>query len=91
MSESQQALWILSQPACSEINSTMQELIGNVYASSDQHKDYSESHKKDQKDVKSIIDYLEERSLFSDEGDLRSIASGVVSDKTANVDKARNV
>ena len=92
MSESQQALWILSRPACSEINSTMQELIGNMYTSSDQHKDYSESHKKrDQKDVKSIIDYLEERSPFSDGGDLRSIASGVVSDKTANVDEARNV
>ena len=49
MSESQRALWILSRPACSEINSTMQELIGNMYTSSDQHKDYSESHKKETK------------------------------------------
>ena len=46
ISESQRALWILSRPACSEINSTMQELIGNMYTLSDQHKDYSESHKK---------------------------------------------
>ena len=92
MSESQWALWILSRPACYDINSTMQELIGNMYTSSDQHKDYSESTKKrDQKDVTSIIDYLEERNPFSDGGDLRSIASGVVSDKTANVEEARNV
>ena len=42
-------------------------------------------------DIKSIKDYLEERSPFSDGGDLRSSASGVVSDKTANIDEARNV
>ena len=42
-------------------------------------------------DVKRIKDYLEERSPFFDEGDLRSSASGVVSDKTANIDEARNV
>ena len=62
-----------------------------MYTSSDQHKDYGEYLKKTQKDVKSIIDYLEERSPFSDGGDLRSMACGVVSGKTANVDEARNV
>ena len=70
----------------------MQELIRNMYISSNQHKDYREScNKRDQKDVKSIIDYLEEKSSFSDGGDLRSIASSVLSDKTTKVDVARNV
>ena len=67
------ALWILSWPAYSEINNTMQELIGNMYTSSDQHKDYNESHKKET--IRMLIDYLEGRSTLSDGGDLRSIVS----------------
>ena len=54
MSESQQALWLLSMPACSEINSTMQELIENMYTSSDQHKITVNSIKRDKKMLKAL-------------------------------------
>jgi len=92
MDESQRAMWILSRPACSEINEAMQELSGKKFASSEQHKDCSESRmNRDDGDVQRLVEFLEERNPFSEDADLRSIATGVVADKGVNVDEARKV
>ena len=64
MSESQQALWILSMPACSEINSTMQELIENMYISSDQHKTTVNPIRRDKKMLKALYTIGKRGTLF---------------------------
>ncbi|CAG2207340.1 unnamed protein product [Mytilus edulis] len=60
MTESQRSLWLMSMPACAEINQAMQDLSGVGYFSK--------------------VD----RSL-------RNIETGVVADKTVNVDDAKKV
>ena len=39
MSETQRQVWLLSMPACTEINIAMQTSTGNNYVTSEQHKD----------------------------------------------------
>ena len=92
MDESQRALWILSRPACSEINEAMQELTGTKYVSSEQHKECSDARRdRDCKDVGRLLDFLEDRNPFTEDTELRSIASGVVADKKVNADAGRRV
>ena len=44
MSEIQRLVWLLSRPACSEVNlQSMQDLLGISYQTSEQHKEISES------------------------------------------------
>lgn len=93
MDETQRAQWILSRPACSEINYKMQELSGHRYETSEQHKECGETRQsRDRDDIKKMVDFLMDRNPFeSTEESLRSIASGVVAGDKVNVDKGREV
>ena len=91
MTETERALWLLSRPACSEINDAMQQMCGTMYATSEQHKESSSARQqKDQRDTYLILTYLQDRNPFRSESELKSISSGVVS-KGSNADNAKEV
>ena len=99
MSETQRLVWVMSMPACAEVNDAMQTLTDSNYNTSEQHTSTSERHKdttkarkeRDYSDTKKIVDYLSQRSPFSSDKSLRSIATGVVGEKGVNCDKAKEV
>lgn len=85
-------VWLLSMPSCAEINIAMQNLTGNNYVTSEQHKDCSEARQeRDFKDMTQITDYLYEQNPFGPDSSLRSIVSGAVADANVNTDQAEEV
>ena len=57
MSESQRAQWLLSMPACVEINNAMQEFTDQIVESNEQHKDMFDARiKRDDKDRTTFLD-----------------------------------
>lgn len=92
MSETQRAQWILSMPACSDINAAMQEFTGHKYESNDQHKEaYNSRIARDSKAVETLVDFLRERNPFSPELNLRNIETGCVAEDSVNVDSAKMI
>jgi len=92
MNESQRLVWLLSTPSCAEINMAMQNLTALCFSSSEQHKEMSEPRQdKDKKDTDRLLTYLETRNPFDTNPSLRSIATGVEENGSANVDQARQV
>lgn len=79
MSESQRAQWLLSMPACAEINNAMQEFTDQIVESNEQHKDMFDARiKRDDKDRNTFLDYLTERNPFTSQNEesLRNIETG---------------
>ncbi len=92
MSEIQRAVWLLSTPACAEINRAMQEFTGVTYIASEQHKDSSPARiDRDHRDMLQLLQFLEPRSPFTEDDVLCSITNGVTADETVNVDQAQMV
>ena len=92
MTESQRATWLLSMPACADVNGAMQQFAGSSYTTSEQHKDLRVSRKEqDGRDMKLMLAFLEERDLFSDSSVLKNIATGVVAGPCVNAHKAKEV
>jgi hypothetical protein len=93
MSESQRTLWLLSMPACAEMNQSMQEFSGMNFVTSEQHQDASSSRRnRDSNDANQVLQFFQARSPF-EEGDtsLRNIDTGVTADKRVNVDLAHDL
>ncbi len=89
MTEHQRLLWLLSRPACAEVNQAMQELTEVNYNTGEQNKDMTAARQaRDWKDTLTVLQYLQERNPFSSDSSLRSIATGVHAHPTVNVDKA---
>ena len=92
MSDAQRARWLLSMPACAEMNSAMQEFTGKTYETSEQHKECSTARvERDNKDRDIVVQFLRERNPFTDEPSLRNIETGALAEKHVNVDKAKVV
>ncbi|XP_065915240.1 uncharacterized protein [Dysidea avara] len=93
MNEQQRLVWLLSMPACAEVNRAMQELTGVSYDSGDQNKEMTQARlTRDWKDTQIILSCLQERDPFSTfDTSLRSIYSGVHAHSIINVDNAREV
>ena len=94
MSESQRAQWLLSMPACAEINNAMQEFTDQIVESNEQHKDMFDARiKRDDKDRTTFLDYLTERNPFKSQNEksLRNIETGALADNRVNVDSAKNI
>ena len=92
MTEHQRLLWLLSRPACAEVNQAMQELTGVNYNTGEQNKDMTKARQvRDWKDTLTVLQYLQERNPFSTDPSLRSIATGVHAHSTVNVDTALEV
>ena len=91
MTELQRAKWVLSMPACAQVNNAMQEATGTRRLTSDQHVEMGSSRStRDTNDMVVITSYLKERTPFADDPTLRNIATGVVGDASVNVSKAKD-
>jgi hypothetical protein len=95
MTEMQRLVWVLSMPACAEVNNAMQTLTGKRYETSEQHidttkhKDTTEARKqRDHKHTQEIVEYLRNRNPDSS---LCNIITGVVADDNVNADNAKDV
>ena len=92
MAELQRMQWLLSMPACSSVNAAMQTLTEADFVTSDQHKDVTTARQaRDDKDARSLLDYLQHRDPFERDTSLQNIATGVTANSTVNVDQAREV
>ena len=92
MTEQQRLMWLLSMPACAEVNQAMQELTGVNYSTREQNKDMGKAiQARDWKDTLAVVQYLQERNPFSNDPSMRNIATGVHAPSTINVDTARSV
>lgn len=92
MTENQRLVWLLSMPACAEVNNSMQELTETRYATSMQHKDLSKTRlTRDETDSRNILNFLVDRNPFSNDTSLHNIATGIIADGKVNVDEAESV
>lgn len=89
--ESQRAQWLLALPACSEINTAMQQVTKLAFETSEQHKEISHARKsRDDKDIRGLLRYLKDRSPFERDASLQNIATGMTSN-SSNPDMAKEV
>ena len=95
MSELQRTLWLLSMPACAEVNTAMQHLTSVDFNTSEQHKEVGGSRvARDEKDTIFFLSYLQQRNPFQideDDNSLRSIETGVTADSAVNVEQAKEI
>ena len=92
--QSTSLIWLLSTPACGEVNRAMREVTGlQDIKEAVVHKDKSAARMtRDAKDVQSILNYFSERKPFSrDSRELCSLSSGVIADKSVNVETSESV
>ena len=92
MGDSQRTQWLLSRPACADMNSAKQEVTGSESATSGQHAESSLSRqRRDDKDMRSLLNFLLSGNPFACNETLRSISTGVTADQTVNSDRAKEV
>ena len=92
MTEKKRSVWVLSMSVCASINENMQKFSGVSYETSDQHKDVSAAiQARDVSDTVDLIDYLNERDPFVQNGSLFNIANGMTAQERVNVEKAREI
>ena len=90
--ETQRLVWLMSMPACSEVNFAMQSISGVKYETSEQHKDAMNTRvKRDVKDTFQILESLRQWDPFGSEMSLHSLATGIVASESVNVDRAGEV
>ena len=66
MTYNQHLLWLLSRPACVEVNQAMQELTGVNCNTEEQHKYMTAAGQAcDWKDTLTVLQYLQEQNPFS--------------------------
>ena len=88
MTKNQPLLWLLSRPACAEVNQAMQELSGVNYNPGKQNKDMTAARQaRDWNDTLTVLQYLQEQNPLSLDTSLQSISTGVHSHPTVNVDE----
>ena len=93
MTEQQRLIWLLSAPACAEVNRTMQVISGVDFNSGEQNKDVTMARKmRDKNDTEIVLKALAQNRSFSTEVScLRSVMPGVNADSTVNVDSAVDI
>lgn len=92
MTEAQRLAWVMSMPACAEVNGAMQNLTDIVNNTSEQHKEATKARQeRDHKEAHEIVTFLSLRNPFSADPSLRSITTGIVAEDNVNADKAKEV
>ncbi|XP_030845465.1 uncharacterized protein LOC115925532 [Strongylocentrotus purpuratus] len=92
MAEQQRLIWLLSMPACAEVNNAIQQLTGVNYNTGEQNKGMQNARQaRDMKDTHAVISCLKERKPFSSDPSLRSISTWVHATTKVNVDSAKTV
>ena len=91
MTEQQTTVWLLSTPACSQVNHAMQQVSGVCYDGSEQHKEVSNSRtNKDYEDAVMVMQYVLPRSPFCPMKELINIHTGVA-DRNVNADEGYEI
>ena len=91
MTELQQIIWLLSTPACAEVNLSMQELTGIRFVTSEQHKESSQTRMtRDYKDASVLAEFLVSRNPFTAD-DFINIVTGESASINVNVDRAKEI
>lgn len=84
MNARQQVIWLLSMPACAEVNHAMLELTGVSYSTSEQNKCMPNSRQAgDMKDTQTLLFASAERSPFTPHAHLINIITGVYAENSA--------
>ena len=92
MGETQRTSWLLSMPACAEMNAATQDFMQINYKTSEQHKEMSIARlKRDEKDSKAVLQYLQDMNPFTDDTSLRNISTGVVAQVSTNAEHAEEI
>ena len=79
-------------PFTAEVNSSIQCLTEVRYVTSGQYKEPSKSRiKRDLKDTKTVLEFLEEMNPFSPDTSLRNVVTGVTAAKSLNVDRTKEI
>ena len=81
--DTQRAIW----PISSTFNSKRQELTNVYFETSEQHKSAANARiLRDNEDIGKVLSYLKQISSFTEDGSLKSIATGVLADEGVIVD-----
>ena len=92
MSEIQRNIWVLSRPACAQVNNAMQMLTGVQHRSSEQIKDLSVCRiERDLKDRQIFKEFLVARNPFSASEDLVNILNGMHAGTDVNVERSKDI
>ena len=92
MDEKQRMVWVMSMPACADINEAMQELTEVKYVTSEQHKEAScARQERDLVDTQKVIKFLMDRNPFNESTTLHNIATGVVAHTSVNAEQAEQI
>lgn len=91
--QSTSLIWLMSTPACGEVNRAMGEVTGlQDIKEAVVHKDRTAARMtRDAKDVQIILNYFSERKPFSRDSRELHLSSGVIADKSVNVERAESV
>ena len=92
MNEIQRLLWLLSMPACAQVNVAIQTLTGVRYESSKQHKELGKARQtRDMRDTFKLLAMLKQWDHFAADPALAGLVSGITANKDVNVDIAEQV
>ena len=91
MSDVTRAIWLMSKPVCSEYGYNMEEDIGVLFTTSEQHRTATESIiNRDRSDTIKIHQRLVDASPFKDDISLHNI-NGVTAAESVNVDRFHEI
>ena len=93
MTETQRLVWVLSTPACVEVNNAMQDFTSVTYRTSEQNVDITRARQtKDISDLQELLNFLESNNPFNlNYTTLWSIATGMTANNAVNAHKAKDV
>ena len=92
MSEYQRNIWVMSRPACAQVNNAMQTLTGVQHKSSEQIKDLSQSRtERDFKDRETFKEFLIARNPFCASEGCVNISNGMHAGSDVNVDSSKDI
>ncbi|VDI11839.1 Hypothetical predicted protein [Mytilus galloprovincialis] len=92
MVDVQRSQWLLSMPACGEMNQAVQDLTGIGYHTSEQHKEESQARqKRDKDDILTVLSFIKDRDPFKGDDSLRNIENGITADSSVNADSTEEV
>ncbi|CAG2201575.1 unnamed protein product [Mytilus edulis] len=78
MGDIQRSQWLLSMPACGEMNQAVQDLTGIGYHTSEQHKEESQARqKRDKDDILTVLSFIKDRNPFKGDDSLRNNENGL--------------
>ena len=94
MYENARTIWIHSMHRLAGVHGAMSALTGQIHQTSDQHVKEREARiERDQRDIRTLQNWFEDRSPFTDTKELVSVANGITASKESgiNCDNAEEI